>query len=144
MPYADQQYLDDYFGAAEVLIAADRDGDGEADTSVIRNALDAATELIDSFVGVKYTLPLSTQITTGILKRTCADIAMYLMSVNSPSMTDEKRQRYEDALMWLKKLAKGDVTLGEEETSETADDLTIKTDSSEDRLFTRTKMRGLL
>lgn len=144
MPYADQQYLDSYFGSAEVLIAADRDGDGTADTAVIRNALDSATEEIDSYVGVKYTLPLSATIPTGVLKRLCADIAMYRMSVNSHSSTDDKRKRYEDAIAWLKKLATGHATLGEEETVEEADDLTVKSADSEDRLFTRTKMRGLL
>lgn len=144
MPYADQQYLDSYFGSAEVLIAADRDGDGEADVSVVESALDAATELIDSFVGVKYDLPLSKQTITGILKRTCADIAMYLMSVNSPAMTDEKRTRYDDAIKWLKGLARGEVTLGPEETSEAADDEVVLSDSNESRLFSRTKMKDLL
>ena len=144
MPYADQQYLDSYFGAAEVLIAADRDGNGEADTAVIRNALDSASEEIDSYVGVKYDLPLSDKQTTGVLKRVCADIAMYRMSVTHHSLTDEKRERYADAVKWLKGIAGGTITLGEDENVETADDLTVKTDSSEARLFSRTKMRGLL
>ena len=144
MPYADQQYLDSYFGEAELLIAADRDGDGEADVSVVRNGLDAASEEIDSYVGVKYNLPLSASQTTGVLKRICADIAMYRMSVNHHSMTEEKRERYTDAVKWLRGIAAGNVTLGDDENIEVADDLTVKTDSSEVRLFSRTKMSGLL
>lgn len=143
MPYADQQYMDDYFGNAEVLIAADRDGSGSVDQSVVRNALDSASEEIDSYVGVKYDLPLSTKLTTEVLKRISADIAMYRMSVTSHSLTEEKRIRYEDAIKWLVKLSMGQATLGAEEETETADDLTVKSTSSEPRLFSRTKMRGL-
>lgn len=144
MPYADQQDLERLFGSAELLIAADRDGDGESDPGVIRAALDAATAEMDSYIGVKYTLPLSTTQKPAVLVDICADIAMYRMSIDSPAMTDAKRQRYEDRVSWLRDLSKEVVTLGKEETTETADDLTVMTDTSEERIFSRTKMRGLL
>lgn len=144
MPYADQQDLERLFGSAELLIAADRDGDGEADPGVIRAALDAATAEMDSYIGVKYTLPLSLTQKPVVLVDTCCDIAMYRMSIDSPAMTDAKRQRYDDRIKWLRDLAREVVTLGRQESTETADDLTVQTDSSEVRLFSRTKMSGLL
>lgn len=142
MPYATAADLDDYFGNAEVLIAADRDGDGTADTDVITTGLTAATEEIDSYLAVRYDLPLAA--TPGVLTRVCGVMAMYHMSINSPSMTDAKREGYEDAIKWLTKLAKGHVTLGpEEEDVVVQDEATLSVDS-ETRLFSRTKMRGLM
>lgn len=142
--YATRQDMDDYFGEAEVLIAADRAGDGDADPGVVTSALNAATEEIDSYIGVKYTLPLTTIQKPGILLHTCCDIAMFRMSVNGPSMTDDKRSRYDDVIKWLEKVSAGKVTLGPEEDSEVANDVvTVSTDNPV-RLMTRSKMSGLL
>jgi phage gp36-like protein len=143
--YATQQDMERYFGATEVLIAADRDGDGEADTNVIQTALDSATQELDSYVGVRYTLPLQTTPPPEILTHICCDVAMYRMSVNTGSMTDEKRTRYEDAIKWLAKLAAGNVTLGYTETEAETSEGSMETSSDNSaRLFTRSKMQGLL
>ena len=121
---------------------ADRDGDGTNDTNVIATALLSATEEIDTYLAVRYNLPLS--VVPGILTRTCADIAMYLMSIGADSMTDDKETRYNSAVKWLVRLSKGTVTLGpEEEQVSIQDEATVSSDS-EVRLFSRTKMRGLL
>lgn len=143
MSYATQSDLEKYFGETEVLRAADRDGDGSADTDVVTTAITAAEEEIDSYVAVRYDLPLGT--VPGILTRVCCDLAMYHLSINSLAMTEDKETRYERALKWLEKLSKGMVTLGVEETQgevEVQDDLELGA-SNPDRLFTRTTLGGL-
>jgi phage gp36-like protein len=140
--YATQADLEDYFGSAEVLIASDRDGDGTADVGVLNSALTAATEEIDSYLAVRYDLPLAA--VPGVLIRVCCDVAMYRMSVNSPAMTEDKETRYKDSVKWLEKLTKGTVSLGPEEAQvEVQDEATVSSDS-ETRVFTRTKMAGIL
>jgi len=138
--------LDDYFGNAEVLIAADRDGDDTADVDVISAGIKAASEEIDSYLAVRYDLPLSA--VPGVLTRICCDLAMYHMSVGHISMTDDKETRYNNGVKWLEKLAKGMVTLGREEAEVSVQDeadIASATDSdAEDRLMTRTKLSGLL
>ena len=141
MPYATAADLEDYFGAAEVLIAADRDGSGTADTDVIDTGLTAGTEEIDSYLAVRYDLPLAE--TPGVLTRICADLAMYHMSVISASMTDDKETRYNNGVKWLRDVSKGIAALGpEEEAVVVQDDPEITTDAA-DRLFTRAKMSRL-
>lgn len=140
--YATLLDLEDYFGTNEVLIASDRDGDGVADPGVVNAALSAATEEIDSYLAVRYDLPLAT--TPGILLHVCCDIAMFRMSINGPSMTDDKRTRYEDAVKWLTNVSKGVVSLGPQEAQVEVQDETTVSSDSEERLFTRTKMQGLL
>jgi len=134
--------MDSHFGSAEVLIAFDRDGSGSADTGVLAAALTAATEEIDSYVGVKYNLPLA--VIPGVLMRVCCDLAMYHGSINSPAMTEDKETRYGQRIKWLKDLAKGMTTLGISEEQVVKNDTVTLSSDSETRLFTRTKMRGLL
>jgi phage gp36-like protein len=141
MTYADESDLTAYFGSEQLLIAADRDGDGTADTGVVSAAISAAEEEIDSYVGVRYTLPLDD--VPGVLTRVCCDLAMYHMSIDSPSMTEQKETRYNNGIKWLTNLAKGIVTLGvTDETEDTKDTAVLSTDAPS-RVFTRTKMGGL-
>lgn len=141
MPYATSSDLDDYFGTAEVLIAADRDGDGSADTDVISTGLTAATEEIDSYLAVRYDLPLAA--TPGVLTRICCDLAMYHMSVLGASMTEDKETRYNNSVKWLRDVSKGVAALGPEEEEVVVQDDSEVTVDSDDRLFTRAKMAGL-
>lgn len=139
--YADASDLDEYFGSAEVLIAADRDGDGSADTGVVAAGLLAATEEIDSYLAVRYDLPLDA--TPGVLTRVCCDLAMYHLSVNSPSMTEDKEMRYKNGVAWLTKLSRGTVSLGPEEEEVSVQDNSVISSDSPERLFTRSTMGGL-
>lgn len=140
--YATQSDLEDYFGTDELLVASDRNGDGVPDTGVVTAALTSATEEVDSYLASRYDLPLSP--VPGVLLHITADIAMYRMSFGHTSMTEEKRQRYEDAIKWLTNLSKGVTTLGPEEETVTSSDAPQKGANNEARLFTRTKMAGLM
>ncbi len=142
MAYATEQDMLDYFGSEQLLIAADRDADGTADTDVVDTGITAATEEIDSYLAVRYDLPLAA--VPGVLTRVCCDLAMYHMSVGHHSMTEDKKERYNNGVKWLRALAKGEVTLGPEEEEVSAQDEVVVSTDSEVRLFTRTKMAGLL
>jgi len=143
--YAGQADLEAYFGTEQLLIAADRDGNGSADSGVITAGITAAEEEIDSYLAVRYDLPLAA--TPGVLKRICCDLAMYHMSVGHHSMTDDKETRYNNGVRWLEKVSKGLVTLGvEEEEVVVQDEATVASATStdaEDRLMTRDTLKRL-
>jgi phage gp36-like protein len=130
------------FGTDEVLRASDRDGSGVVDPTAMTSCLDAATGEMDSYIAAQYDLPLGTPYSEHI-EHLCCDIAMYRLSADSPAYTEEKRVRYEDAIAWLTKLAKGDVTLGENEDEEDSIQVAELSTDTETRLFTRTTQRGL-
>lgn len=115
--YATQQDMIDRYGEDDLLIAADHDGDGVADAAVVTQGLSDATDLINTYIGERVPLPLVT--VPAILKRLCVDIALYLMS-KPPSITEEKRKRYEDALKLLAAISDGKVSLGASESGEPA------------------------
>lgn len=74
------------------------------------DAIDAASRLIDSFLRAQFTLPL-TQVGSEV-KRACVNIAVYYVLVgrgyNPEAGADPGiRQRYEDAVSWLKMVSAG-------------------------------------
>jgi len=109
MAYAIRQDIVERYGTNELIVAADHDEDGTADTPVVEQGLQDASEEIDVYLGGRYALPLA--VVPPVLKRLCVDMAMYLMS-KPPSVTEEKRKRYEDAVKLLTLIGQGKITLG--------------------------------
>ncbi|MCY1003999.1 DUF1320 domain-containing protein [Nannocystis pusilla] len=142
MTYATLQTLTDQFGADEVLVSSDRDHDGVSDPDVVARALAHADGLINSRIGVKYKLPL--QVVPEVLVAYAGDIALYRMSQDTGPLTEEKRQRYEDALLWLDKVAAGKAVLDgapEPEAKTSANGIKVVAAARE---FTREKLGGIL
>lgn len=110
MAYATQSDLVERFGEQELAQRCNRVDGSTIDTAVLGRALDDAAAEIDSYLATRYTLPLAT--TPVVLTRLACDIARYrLYDDGTP---DTVRQRYEDAVSLLKRMASGDVTLGAE------------------------------
>jgi phage gp36-like protein len=141
MSYATLQTLIDQFGADEVTRSADRDADGVADTDVVEQALADADGIIDSRVAVKYKLPLNP--VPDVLVAYAGDIALYRMSYDAGTLTDEKRRRYDDALRWLDQVASGKAVLGGQPEPDTKTAGGIRMTAAP-REFTYSKARGML
>ena len=71
--------------------------------TAVQDAIQDATEEIDSYLAAKYTLPLPS--TPNNLKRLACDIARYRLYFQQP--TEEVRKRYEDAKEFLKGVRDG-------------------------------------
>lgn len=140
MTYATAQDAIDLYGEDYVLTSVDRDENGEADPTAFDDALTQAQSQIDSYIGVIYDLPLAAF--PDVLVRFTVDVAIYISSQEAGTGTEEKRQRYEDAISWLKQLVKGEVSLGLEDEPETKGGGVVI--SNETRRFTRTTTEGLL
>lgn len=108
--YATQADIEEAYTADALILAADRDNDGVADAAVVSNALTDASAEIDTYVATKYQLPLAT--VPRVLVLLCVDIALYRLSAAADIFTDERRQRYEDAVRLLKRISTGEVSLG--------------------------------
>ena len=89
------------YKAAEIKAA-------DAALAKINRALDDATSEINAHLLGRYQLPLAGL--PAMIRLKCADIARYLLHDDHP--TDSIRQRYEDAMRYLHKVASGQVSLG--------------------------------
>lgn len=141
MPYTTQQELIDRYSENVLLVLADQDNDGVLDAVVIAEAITDASELMDSYLGKRYTLPLP--VVPMPLKRICGDITLYLLSGNG-TVTDERRKRYDDAIKFLQALAKGDATLGAGVEQDNANSVGQVELDSNPRIFTRRTLRGVM
>jgi len=139
--YATLQTLTDQVGIDEVTRSSDRDGSGAIDPGVVERALEDASSEIDSYVGSVYKLPLNP--VPGIVVTYCGIIALYRMSLETGSYTEEKRKRYEDAIRWLRDVAKGVASLDGEVEAVPKSSGGIRY-FSESREFSRTKLGGIL
>ncbi len=107
MTYATQADLVDRFGELELIQRTNRTGGQTIDTTVLGRALADADAEIDGYLATRYQLPLAS--TPPVLVRLGADIARYRLS--DKGITDTVRQRYEDSVSLLKRMASGDVQL---------------------------------
>ena len=108
MNYAVKQNLIDRFGQTELAQLTDR-VDGETiDDAVLNRALDDADAIINSYLQTRYTLPLAS-VPPRIVEVAC-DIARY--KLYEDRVTDIVRQRYSDAIAWLKDVSSGRAGLG--------------------------------
>lgn len=146
MPYATKQDLLDREGEDMIFAVADRDRDEVLDEAAIERALADASAEMDGYISRRYSLPLVTAPAWG--KQICGDIAIYRLARAADALTNELRQRYEDARSFLDRVALGKVDLGLPATDEPAGDAgevkggEILVDA-EPRLFSRRRLRGL-
>lgn len=111
MPYVTQQQLVDRFGEEELIQLTDRANTGTIDAAVLNQAISDAGSEIDGYLAGRYQLPLAT--VPSILALYCGDIARYRLY--DDVAREEVRKRYDDAIEFLRLVAKGTVRLGADE-----------------------------
>lgn len=144
--YVSRQDIIDREGDTFVTTQADRDLDNSGDLDAIDDAIVDAESECDSYIAVRYTLPLGLTPATcpGALKRHCMDITVYFLAREHDVLTEETTNRYKAAIAWLEKLAKGTAML-------VGIDATVAptvgggvTRYGPDRVMSRSKLRGAL
>ena len=141
MSYASQQDITDLYGAELLDLISDLDGDGSADPDVVAKGLNNASALIDTHISARFELPLSS--VPEVLVSLCVDIAVYQIAATADRGTDEYRQRYEDAISLLKRIADGKAGLGiASPSAPEANSQTVLT-SGPGRVFSRDSLKGM-
>jgi len=139
MPYAAEQDIIDLHGAELLDLLADTDGDGNRDSAAVTQALEDASAVIDSYLSARYALPLSQIPRT--LVTLCVDIAIYRLARSPDLLSEDIRQRYEDALKHLSHIAAGKAGLGIAEPESAGSSEMVVMDA-QPRRSGRDKLRG--
>lgn len=141
MTYASQQNLIDRFGEDELIQLTDRENLGAIDAAVVARALADADAEINGYLSTRYTLPLSP--VPAVLEKLACDIARYQLFENA--VTEIVKQRYENAIRFLKDVAAGKVTLGVDGNGDTAATISNSVQiSSTTPVFRRSESDGFL
>lgn len=91
--------------------------DGATDEAIIVAALSYASATIDSYAGGRYTLPLTV---SEQVKDLCITLTIYKLHDGRQTMPDQVRRSYEDAIAFLKDVAKGQASLDQSALAQTA------------------------
>lgn len=108
MPYATLQHLVARFEEDELVRLSDRENTGAINADVVASKLADADAEIDGYLAGRYTLPLTT--VPEALRRIACDIARY--HLYDDRVTEAVQKRYDDAIKFLRMVAKSEVQLG--------------------------------
>lgn len=113
MAYCTAQDVIDRFGEDELIrLTAQANEFGEYGTEINQTQLDRAlsdaSATIDSYLASRYPLPLANALP--ILNRSACDMVRYFLHDTSP--LEEVSTRYKEAIRYLEKVSKGEITLG--------------------------------
>ena len=125
-------------GEKQALELTDRDYLNEVNEEVLNIALADSSSQIDGYLVSRYQLPLEK--VPANLVRICCDLARFrLCGMSNVTITDDVRERYEDAVAELKLLAKGVVALGIEQQLEAdpTGDMVVMFSHGNSRVFSR-------
>ena len=136
MTYASQQDMVDRFGNDELIQLTDRANIGVIDATVVARALGDADAEINGYLAAQYALPLAS--VPAVLVRLACDIARYQISADR--VTESVRDRYKDAVAFLKSLSKGEAQLGVATGQPVQPTISGVAFTGPDRVFSRNKL----
>ncbi|MBF0249960.1 MAG: DUF1320 domain-containing protein [Alphaproteobacteria bacterium] len=138
--YANQQNMVDRFGSTELIEITDREEPytGAIVASVMTGALEDASAEIDSYIAVRYDLPLPS--TPKMLEKVCCDIARKNLYKDRP--LEEVVNNYKSAVAWLRDVSKGVSELDIGGTEPAGDTTGAPVLNSPSQTFTKTSMQG--
>lgn len=118
MSYCTYEDIETRLGAEDLAALADYDGDGDADQTVVEQAIHSAQALIDSYLGVRFSVPVTTPggDCPDMLRTRAVNLSVYFLRLGRDSVTEDVRAQYEDDIAWLQEVVAGSVSLGVEPT----------------------------
>lgn len=136
MPYSTLADISKVIQTATLAQLTNDAGGGTVDPPNIDKAIADADEVIDGYLRGRYSLPLS-PVPTLIIKFS-TDIAIYNIYSRRPEreMNETVETRYKDAIMMLKDIQKGVLTLGVAGTLTPEPGVYKTNKTDEDRIFT--------
>lgn len=129
------------FGAAQLILIADRDNDGQADTPVLERAIADAGAMVDLFVRGRYGVPLSP--VDPAIAVIVGDLARRLLYGDATQVPESVLEADKAARRQLELIARGEVQLisAPASASEPAGALEVET-AGEAPFFTHDNLKG--
>ncbi len=139
MAYCTYQDIETRLSEADLAALADYDGDGQPDETVVEQAIRSAEALIDSYLGVRFSVPVSApgDGCPDVLTARAVNLAVYFLRLGRDSVTEDVRAQYEDDIAWLKEVVAGSVSLGVEPAPDPSEGAPTVRYQTQERLFGR-------
>lgn len=139
MPYATPESLIKRY-TLDVLLSIARNDERQLDEPKVNEALEDASQTIDSYLAGRYRLPLNA--VPSVLERHCCYIARYFLEKNRA--TDQARLDYEDSIRFLEKVASGAISLGLSDMDEPVETENSAVMESNGSVWSRERSKGFI
>jgi phage gp36-like protein len=125
-----------------IIQLTDDAGIEDVNEGMVTEAIAQADAEIDSYCGIKYSVPFAT--VPDIVKKISVDIAIYnLYSRRVEEIPETRAERYKNAIRQLEGISKGIISIGESPEPAVPTQGAAEVNKTEnDRIFTRDKMEG--
>lgn len=134
MAYCTQSDLLEQISSDELIQLTDDADAGAIDTDVIDRAIADADAEINSYCGTKYDVPFTT--VPVMVRKLSVDITVYNLYARRRGAPEDRKDRYDDAIRFLKDIARGIGTLGVDTPSADDDAGPAASTVKSDRIFT--------
>lgn len=141
MAYCTQNDILDQMDEDVLIQLTDDDDAGVVDADVVTQKIADADALIDGYCGTKYKDSVPFDPVPALVLKFSVDIAIYNLYGRRKGAPEDRRTRYKDAVEFLKGVAKGENSLGENDPAAGETSFELSTNNP-DRIFTRSKMSG--
>jgi len=139
MAYCTQSNVLDQIDEDVLIQLTDDDNAGVVDTDVVTQKIADADALIDGYCGARYTVPFDP--VPALVLKFSVDIAIYNLYGRRKGAPEDRRNRFKEAVDFLKGVAVGNNSLGEDDPDAGETSFELSTNNP-DRIFTRGKMSG--
>lgn len=140
MSYCAQSDLLSQISESQLISLTDDHNTGAVVESIVTQAIADADSEIDGWIGKKYSVPLTT--VPDIVKKLSIDISLYNLYSRSRGIPEDRKDRYRNAITFLKSVAKGEATLGEDDPGGSPTIEGIEMNVGADRTFDRDSLEG--
>lgn len=134
MAYCDQDDILDQIDEDELIQLTDDDDTGDVDADIVAKAIADADAEIDGYCAARYTVPFDP--VPVIIRKMSVDIAAYNLYARRRGATEGRKERYSNAVRFLRDLSKGMITLGADAPSPATDGGPAASSNKDDRVFT--------
>ncbi len=139
MAYCTQSDILEQLDETTLTELTDDAGEGEIDEDKVDRAIADADATIDSYCRSRYTVPLDP--VPGLVRSISVDIAIYRLYLRRRGAPDHRKERYDEAVRFLKDVSNGRARFDDEPPARTDTGDSVDIDYN-DRIFTRDKMSG--
>ena len=112
MPYASSDDVQRAAGGAEKLQQlTDLKSSGEVDAVTVTEAIEEAESMINSYLQMRFAVPIPDAKVPKVLRRLCARMSVYILRYDREALSAKEDDRQEDRMQWLEGVRKGEIPL---------------------------------
>lgn len=142
MPYCTVEDIKGQLDERDLVQLTDDDDTGVVDLDHVNQAITDADAEINGYLGTRYAVPLDP--VPAVIGKYAVDIAIYNLESRRRGASESRKERYDNAIGYLRLVAKGTVTLGVNDPEDTPRESEAPklASSNPPRVFSRDTMKG--